>query len=132
MTRLKNKKEFIYYLGGKYYIIGGCECKECDDQELIQLFQRFLTLTDNDEFQNYEVREMIKKFRDEVAEVFRELLRSCYVPIEESDMTDAKYELRETLETKYQSEIDSQFDRWIKADTCLFHKDVDALVAAQK
>ena len=72
MTSLKNKKEFIYKLGEKYYIIGGCECKECDDHELINLYQVFAFLTDDTEFKDYDVRKMPKNRRNRVAEVYKD------------------------------------------------------------
>ena len=43
-------------------------------------------------------------------------------------MTDEKVIQREQLEEKYESEVDRQFECWIKADTCLFHKEIDELV----
>lgn len=128
MTSLKNKKEFIYKLGGKYYIIGECECKECEDHELINLYQEFVSLTEDKEFKDCDVRKMLKNNRNRVAEVYKDLTCRCYVSIEKSEMTDEKVIQREHLEEKYESEVDRQFERWIKADTCLFHKEIDELV----
>ena len=58
MNSLRKMKEFIYLLDEKYYLIGGCECKECDDKKLIDLYKKFLYLTDNELFKDFDPREM--------------------------------------------------------------------------
>lgn len=125
MTSLDNTKEFIYELGGKYYIIGCCECRECDDQKLIDLFQKYVILTEETEFKEYVVSEMQKIHRDKIADAYKELLHLCYVSIEKSEMTEDKVQLREKLVKEYEYEVDFQYARWIKADRCLFRKEVD-------
>ena len=125
MNELRKKKEFLYLLDGKYYIIGRCECKECDDEELISLYQEFLSLTDDELFKDFDPREMAKTRRDKVADVFKKILDTCHVPIEQSEMTDEKVLLRERLEKKYEAYIQEQINRWLKADTCLDHKMID-------
>lgn len=42
-------------------------------------------------------------------------------------MTKEKFLLRDRLEEEYNTELERQFEVWIKADTCLFHKEVDEL-----
>ena len=37
MNDLRKKKEFLYLLDGKYFVIGKNERKECGDEELISL-----------------------------------------------------------------------------------------------
>lgn len=129
MPTLKNKKEFIYYLDGKYYIIGDRECKECEDQELIKMYQYYVELTDDDEFQEYDVRTMQKKHRDKVAETYKQIFLTCHVSNERSQITAEKLTKREEIESQYKIEIDKQLKQWIKADTCLSHKETEELVA---
>lgn len=128
MITLNNKKEFIYALDNKYYIIGGCECKECDDNKLIQLYQDFIRLTSNDEFKNHEVQDIQKSYRNNVVNVYKKLLLQCYVPIEKNAMTGEKRILRQKLVSEYNAELERQFEVWVKADTCLFHKEIDDLI----
>lgn len=125
MNELRKMKEFLYLLDGKYYIIGRCECKECDDEELISIYQEFLSLTNDELFKDFDPREMWKVQRNKVADVFKKILGTCHVPIEQCEMTDEKVLFREQLEDKYEAEIKEQIERWLKAYTCLDHKTVD-------
>ena len=124
MNELRKKKKFLYLLDGKYYIIGRCECKECDDEELISLYQEFLSLTDDELFKDFDPREIAKTRRDKVADVFKKILDTCHVPIEQSEMTDEKVLFREQLEDKYGEEINTQITCWLKADTCATYKEI--------
>jgi hypothetical protein len=124
MNELRKKKEFLYLLDGKYYIIGRCECKECDDEELISLYQEFLFLTDDELFKEFNPHEMWKVHRNKVADVYKMILDACHVPIEQCEMTDEKVLLRERLEEKYEAEIKGQIERWLKADTCATYKEI--------
>lgn len=125
MIRLKNKKEFIYKLEDRYYILGGCTCKECNDQSILGDYRHFLELTQSEDFNDYDVRTMIKRVRNEVAETYKNILDACYVYAEENEMTDEKLRLRDALEKRYCDEIERQYNIWIKADTCLSHKEID-------
>ena len=48
---LENKREYLYELGDKFYIIGGNACEECDDQGLIEEYRHFEKLTSHAEFE---------------------------------------------------------------------------------
>lgn len=122
MIILKNMKELVYNLDGKYYIVGRCECKECKEKSIIELYNRFVELTSDEDFKFFNAREMPICVRDEVVDVYNKICTACYVSIEKSEMTEEKLLLRDTLEKTYRDEIERQYDIWIKADTCLNHK----------
>lgn len=126
MYKLRTMKEYLYLLDGKYFVIGMCECSECYDDDLISLYQEFLTLTNDELFRDFNPRDIWKPHRDKVADVFKKILDTCHVSIEKSEMTDEKKLLRERLEIEYESEINEQINRWLKADTCLTYKMMDA------
>lgn len=69
-----------------------------EKRELIDLFQKFVALTEVAEFQDYDVREMRKMHRNKNADVYKELLHRCYVPNVKTEMTKEKVFLREQLE----------------------------------
>lgn len=120
MTNLKDKKEFIYLLDGKYYLIGTCACEEVVDPELLEQYAKYNELTQNDEFE-YDVRKMRPWFRDEVGQVFDDLLLACHVDIGESRLDEKSAVLRKRLEENYRGEIENQLDTWLKADLCAFY-----------
>lgn len=62
-----------------------------------------------------------------LADIYKKLLLKCYVSIDNRVMTKEKFLLRDRLEEEYNTELERQFEVWIKADTCLFHKEVDEL-----
>ena len=104
----------MYYLDGKYYIIGMHECKECEDEELIALYRQYVELADNTEFRDLDVRDMRRNDRDAIAEAFKAVWDFCCVPVEHSHMTSEKHSLRERLEERFGTEIDRQIDQWLK------------------
>ena len=121
---LQKKKEFMYCLGGKYYIIGRSECKECKDEDSIELYRQYIKLTDDKEFRDFDVRRIQKCKRNEIAEAFKAVMKSCDDQVKQSQMTQEKHTFREKLEKNFGAELDKQIDQWLKAERCADFKDI--------
>lgn len=78
---LRNMKEFLYDLGGRYYIIGMSECRVCDNAELIALHKQFVALTNaaSEEFSKKDPRDIFREDRDRIAKIYRKILITCSV-----------------------------------------------------
>jgi len=101
---LKNKRDFLYEFGDKFFIIGGYVCGECDDNSLIEEYRRFETLTSHSEFAQHH-SEMLKAHRDAVADSYERIAKECYVPIENSWLDYEAVMLRDELEECFAEEI---------------------------
>lgn len=125
MVDLRSKKEFIYYLNEDYYLIGASICIKLNDELLIQKYNEFIEVVENSSFKDNNVHEIVKEIRDKAAILFDELLISCHVPICEANITESDRDLYDNLIGNYSNEIEAQFERWQKADTCSFYNQVD-------
>ena len=123
---LKDKREFLYELGNKFYIIGGCVCEECNNQKLLDEYREYKKLTSHSEFA-YHPREMRKAHRNAVADSYEKIAKECYVPIEKSWLDYKAMMLRDELEKQFGEEIKNQIETWVKALTCKDYRDIDCL-----
>lgn len=120
---LKDKRDFLYELGGKFYIIGGYVCEECDDNSLIKEYRRFKTLTSHPEFAQHP-REMLEAHRDAVADSYERIAKACCVPIESSRLDYEALMLRDELEERFAGEIEKQMEIWVKSLDCKDYRDI--------
>lgn len=127
MTKLSKTNELIFHLGDKYYIIGSYECKECDDDDILNHYKKFLLLTSSEEFINQDVKELHIDLRNDIADVYEYIFQKCHVW--KDNMNNEKIIQREELEGKYATEIANQFTILMKADDCLTLKKIDELHA---
>ncbi len=111
-------KEFMYELGGDYYIMGSCACEKCSDSKLISMYNDFVKICEKEGFQN-DFHDIWPSLRKEIAHAFVPLIQACYVPIENTRMDNAAYELSNNLVLKYGDEIEEQIKRWLKAQRCV-------------
>ena len=128
MSRLNAMYEFIYELNGTYYIIGMNECRICENPILIEKYKTYTSLINDDEFIS-EIPEMFTGFRNKVADIFKVIRLACNVPFEAREMTEEKVCLRAHLEHEFEDEITKQIKKWLKADSCLMHKEIEELSA---
>ena len=122
----KDKREFLYELGNKIYIIGGCVCEECNNQKLLDEYREYKKLTSRSEFA-YHPREMLRDYRNAVADSYEKIANECYVPAEKSRLDYGPMMLREDLEKQFGEEIKKQVETWVKALNCKDYRDIEHL-----
>ena len=128
MHRLTRMKEFIYEIDGEFYQIGMCVFKKLNDSDgLVTLFKEYKAACNCVLLENKQTYDLEKSDRNNVATKFERLLNSAYVPIEERNISDEDREQFDDLIDKHSTGIDSQIELWLKADRCLFEKQVDEL-----
>ena len=102
---LYNKYEFVYKINNSYYIIGMNDCRKTDDVELIELYNKWVELTNDEEFINYDKRSINKSFCKTVCDYFMRILDICKIQQEEDNMTFEKHQLREKIINTGDNEI---------------------------
>ena len=109
------KKEFIYKLDNKYYILGKNICEECDNTEILELYNHFLDVC-NISFFNENYLDFPLYYKKDIADSFIPLLNAC--SCNEPKWNENSLALRDRLDERYYDEIELQIDRWIIASRC--------------
>lgn len=116
---INGDREFVYYIDGNYYIIGYSMCRVCDDEGLIEIYQHYKGLTENEEFLKYDCRSMVRGYCNDVALAYKSIIDELAVPMDVGAMSSEESVLFERLIVKFSTEIEDQISIRNKADDCL-------------
>ena len=112
------KNDFIYELGGEYYLIGRCTCERCSDYKKISLYKEFISVCDNVKFGNVDFYDIKDAHKEKVADVYDRLHKECEISYEERRVNDDARVLFDKLKKQHSDEIERQVKLMMKASEC--------------
>lgn len=131
MEDIRKKKEFIYFLGNEYYLIGAFACEKCSDIEMISKYINYLDVCDCEDFNSCKSMEDIRRLpnytRNVIANAYDEVAKACRLLCEKNRKDDNALALMDRLEERYPEEIQKQIQRWLLAARCTDYRDAEML-----
>mgnify|MGYP007056242735 CR=1 FL=1 len=125
MDCIRKKLEFVYFIGGRYYIIGSNAFEECESSDLIQLYKEYLSATSSEDFRNKHVYSISPFIRNNVATLYLKIFKKCVRPLNIYTIEQELRNDRDKFISIHEDELYKQVEIWELARDCYFYSQIE-------